>query len=127
LKYPTTLRDVSLQQRVKLAGREVTVGQPIRIVGVPAQIVAAKFHACGLREADQSIARREVEDALGRLDRRPLHFVLGLDHAVLLRQGGGVGCIAGDVCRIDGRSHQHAALGARIAQSLRHRARKREQ
>ncbi len=64
--------------------------QPLGIVVIPDQTVSANSHAVSLREADDLIALAKIKCVGVSPHSPPLHRVLGLDHVVFARQGGGV-------------------------------------
>ncbi len=72
--------DVLLQKARHLSAREPPLSQPIGIVVIPDQAVAANLHAVRLSKAHHFVGRMEIKSIGSSPDNLPLHRIFRLDH-----------------------------------------------
>ncbi|CAG7652321.1 hypothetical protein SBRY_50846 [Actinacidiphila bryophytorum] len=107
------LGDVVVHRRLERRGAQAR--HPAGQLLVPDQRVPADQHVLRLGVGDDLVAGTEVERVLARLDRVPLHLVLGRDRAELGVQGRRVGGLA-EVGRADRGTEVAALRRRRVAQ-----------
>ena len=69
---------------------------------MPDERVALDAHSVRLGEGDELVRGLEPPLVLGKVDRAPLHRVLGRDRVELAHEGGAVGRVALEEIRLDG-------------------------
>jgi len=114
--------DVALENGRKLGRSVISHGHPRRDLIVPDQGVTADDHGVRLGVGDQSVGAGEVIDAERGMDDAKLHFVFGLELAVLGTESRRVTGVASQIRRIGGRADVNIVGSADLAQSPRRRS-----
>ncbi len=83
-------------------------GEPARELPVPDERVAVDAHPVRLRERDELVRGVEAPPVLERVDRLPLHRVLGRDRVELAHERGGIVGVTLEEIGLDGGADRHA-------------------